>query len=64
MVREQRVRSLTFDIGSLVECLFQETAEHKSGSFPDYEASKKLLSACCHICTVQGLCKDTSVTSK
>lgn len=53
MVREQRVRSLTLDIGSLVECLFQGTAEHRSGSFPNFEASKKLLSACYHICTVQ-----------
>lgn len=39
-----------------MEHLFQEIAEHKSGSFPDFEVgrdSKKLLSACCHIYAVE-----------
>lgn len=44
------------DIRSLMELVFQEIAEHKSDSFHDFEVgrnSKKLLSACCHTCTVQ-----------
>lgn len=39
-----------------MEHLFQEIADHKSGSFPDFEVgrdSKKLLSAYCHIYDVE-----------